>query len=242
MQMQIIDLFRTAKPMLIDDIVSSMKIDAQMQAKKLRAQGVSIGAIASVLEVSKSSVSLWVRDIKITKQQDIRLRSLPFTTEAIEKRRTSRLLNEEVKRAKVINQACEEIDRISDRELWLMGIMLYWAEGGKTQRMVRFSNGDPKMIKIMMLFFRKICLVPEEKFRGYIHIHSHLDHKMAERYWSEISNIPTKKFFKTYRKESKVNDSSKNSLPYGVMDIYVLETKLFFRISGWASGIFEKAQ
>ena len=56
--------------------------------------------------------------------------------------------------------------------------MLYWAEGGKTRKgMVRFSNSDPEMIKIMMAFFRKVCNAPKEKFRGYIHIHPHLNHK-----------------------------------------------------------------
>jgi len=199
----------------------------------------SIGGIASELRVSKSSVSLWVRNINITEQQRIQLKSLPFTTEAVEKRRTSRLLNEEVKRSIIIQHAYGEVDKINHRELWLIGTMLYWAEGGKTQRLVRFSNGDPKMIKIMMLFFRKVCLVSEHKFRGYIHIHSHLDHEKAEKYWSKMSNIPVTQFFKTYRKEA-TSSSGKNTLPYGVMDIYVLDSKLFLKITGWAAGIFER--
>ena len=120
-----------------------------------------------------------------------------------------------------------------------MGVMLYWAEGGKTQRgLVRFSNGDPEMIKIMMAFFRRVCQVPEEKFRGYIHIHPHLDHKKAEKYWAVVTNIAQSKFFKTYR---KINISSKNkrdSLPFGVFDIYICDTELFLKISGWAKGIF----
>jgi len=107
--------------------------------------------------------------------------------------------------------------------------------------MVCFSNGDPRMIKIMMLFFRKICLVPEEKFRGYIHIHSHLDHENAEQYWSEIADIPVTQFFKTYRRTTS-GHTGKNSLPYGVMDIYVLDSGLFLKISGWAAGIFEKTK
>jgi len=140
----------------------------------------------------------------------------------------TRITNEAAKRARIIDQAYQEVDKISNRELWFMGVMLYWAEGGKTQRLTRFSNGDPRMIKIMMLFFRKICHVPEKKFRGHVHIHAHLDHLSAERYWSEIAGIPATQFFKTYRRASS-GDTGKNSLPYGVMDIYVLDTKLFLR-------------
>ena len=50
--------------------------------------------------------------------------------------------------------------------------MLYWAEGGKTRKgMVRFSNSDPEMIKIMMAFSEKFVMCQKKKFRGYIHIH-----------------------------------------------------------------------
>jgi len=119
-----------------------------------------------------------------------------------------------------------------------MGTMLYWAEGGKTQRMVRFSNGDPEMIKIMMAFFRRVCNVPEEKFRGYIHIHPHLEHTSAETYWSSITGIPLSQFFKTYRKPNKSSQNKKDSLPNGVLDIYVLDTSLFLKITGWARGVF----
>lgn len=110
--------------------------------------------------------------------------------------------------------------------------MLYWAEGGKTQRPVRFSNGDPEMIKIIMHFFRTACEVPESKFRGYIHIHPHLDHIKAETYWSEVSGIPFGQFFKTYRNKNKSSQNKRNSLPYGVLDVYVLDTQLFYKIQG----------
>jgi len=218
-----------------------IKVEKQELAKKLRRQGLSIAAIASRLSVAKSSVSIWVRDVTITKQQRIYLNSLPHTTEVIEKRRVTRITNEAAKREKIIDHAYQEVDKISHRELWFMGVMLYWAEGGKTQRLVRFSNGDPRMIKIMLLFFRKICHVPEKKFRGHVHIHAHLDHRRAEKYWSEIAGIPVIQFFKTYRKASG-GDTGKNSLPYGVMDIYVLDTKLFLKILGWSSAIFEKTE
>jgi len=94
------------------------------------------------------------------------------------------------------------------------------------------------MIKIMMAFFRRICDVPEEKFRGYLHIHPHLDYKLAEEYWSSVSGIPTQQFFKTYRKPNKSTQNKKDSLPYGTFDVYVMSTELFYKITGWSQGIF----
>ncbi len=216
-----------------------MKLTEKLLALDLREKGYSINEIATRLDVSKSSASLWVRNVQLTTDQVNILSAKPFTKASVEKRRATRLINEAQKREIIFLKAKKEIRALSYKELWLIGVMLYWAEGGKTQRMVRFSNGDPEMIKIMMHFFRIICKVPEAKFRGYIHIHPHLDFKKAEIYWSEISGIPLKQFFKTYRKQNKSSQNKKDSLPNGVMDIYVLNTELFLRISGWAQGVFE---
>jgi len=198
-----------------------MKNIEKQKALELRRNGYSFGEITQELGVAKSSVSLWVRDIKLTKEQKLLLRSKHNNSEVIERRRATRLKNERIKREAIIIEAQRTVTNLTLKELFIAGVMLYWAEGGKTQSVVRFSNGDPEMIKIMMVFFKKICRVPQEKFHGYIHIHPHLDNKLAEVYWSKVSGIGLEKFYKTYR---KVNPSSKNkrkSLPYGTFDIYI---------------------
>lgn len=216
-----------------------MKELKKIESINLRKQGYSINSIASKLSVAKSSVSLWVRNVELTPSQISKLKASGYTNIAIEKRRNSRLLGEFNKRNEIIENAKQSITKISKKELWLIGTMLYWAEGGKTQRMVRFSNGDPEMIKIMMQFFRQVCKVPESKFRGYIHIHPHLDHLSAENHWSEITAIPISQFFKTYRKTNISSKGKKDTLPYGVLDVYVLDTNLFLKITGWAQGVFD---
>lgn len=215
-----------------------MKYYERQSAIRLRKEGHALGYIAKHLSISKSTASLWTRDVELSELQKENLKGESFTSVAIEKRRESRLKSEEAKRQSVMELAKSQILAISDRELWLIGIMLYWAEGGKTQRMVRFSNGDPRMIEIMMKFFRQVCEVPERKFRGYIHIHPHLDHVEAEQYWAGITGISKDKFFKTYRKQNVSSKNYKDTLPYGVMDIYVHDAQLFLKIKGWAAAIF----
>lgn len=215
-----------------------MKLDEKHAARKLRESGHSIKEISRELNVAKSSVSIWVRDIRLTNVQQEKLTKNSHTYATVEKRRLARLTNESKKREAIITAAEKTIPKIKHKDLWLMGTMLYWAEGDKTQRMVRFSNGDPEMIKIMMAFFRQVCGVPEDKFRGYIHIHHKLEHTAAEKYWSEITQVPDTQFFKTYRKPNKSSQNKKDSLPNGVLDIYVLDTTLFLKITGWARGIF----
>lgn len=217
-----------------------MKIKEKHEARKLRSQGCSINEIRKKLNVAKGSVSLWVRDIKLTQQQTQKLSEKGVQQAIVEQRRATRLKNESAKRQFIINVAQKQVRRLSQRELWLIGSMLYWAEGTKTKRgTVQFSNSDPRMIKLMMVFFRKVCKVPEEKFRGYIHIHPHLDYRKAEKYWSSISGISQKKFFKTYRKMNKASKNAKDTLPFGTFDIYICSTELFLKIYGWVIGIFK---
>lgn len=217
-----------------------MKEVEKKLAIKLRRHGWSMGEIARRVGVSKSSVSLWVGNIQLTPAQKKQLSLNGWTKESIEKRRASRLKNENTKRQIIIDVAQKEVSHISDKELWLIGVMLYWAEGGKTKRgLVRFSNSDPEMISLMMTFFRKICHIPKEKFRGYIHIHPHLDHKKAEKYWSNVTRIPLTQFYKTYRKMNVASRHKRDNLPLGTMDIYICNTELFLRIVGWVQGVFK---
>lgn len=218
-----------------------MKAKEKLLAKKLRAKGWPINKIYHKLGVSKASVSVWVRNIELTNLQKEKIDRGRFSREVIERTRLTRLRNENARRQIIIDSAKAHIKNISANELFLIGIALYWGEGGKTGGVVRFSNSDPRMIQIMMRFFRDICSVPEEKFRGYLHIHPHLNYKNAERYWSKISQIPLEHFYKTYRIPSKASKHKKDSLPHGTFDIYISTKELLLKLRGWTEKIHELA-
>ncbi|MAJ97430.1 hypothetical protein CL644_00950 [bacterium] len=218
-----------------------MKKTEQDKARKLRLEGHSINEIVKALHVSKSSVSIWVRDIVLTSEQKQKLTKKGHSFEIIEKRRKTRLLNASTERKKDIDRAIRDITHISDENLKYLGIGLYWGEGAKTNRSrVEFYNSDPRLIKIMMIFFKRICKVPKEKFREHTFLHPHLDAKAAENYWSNISKIPLSQFQKTTQVHNAVSKNKKDSLPYGTFTIGVYDTKLFLRIMGWIEGVHQQ--
>jgi hypothetical protein len=216
-----------------------MTFNRKGEAIKLREQGESIKSIANQIKAAQSSVSIWVRDVKLTNEQKTKLKNNTHTQNVIDARRQSRLKNGANARQIIIDQAYSEIESISKKELLLIGVSLYWAEGGKTQRSVRFSNGDPRMIKLMIRFFTELCGVDHGKLRAHIHVHESLDVKGAERYWQNITGINASKFYKTYNKPNKSSKGTRNSLPYGVCDIYVGDYKLFLKIEGWTKAIYD---
>ncbi len=215
-----------------------MKVKEKEQARFLRKQGFSINQISTRLMVAKSSVSVWVRDINLSSEQLHNLAVRGQTREVVERRRQTRITRESTRRQIIIDRARSDISRLSKRDLFILGIALYWGEGSKTNRgSVQMVNTDPRLIKISMKFFRDICNVAEERFRGHVHLHPHLDVKQAEEYWSLHSGIPLQQFFKTSMQQSRSSKHKRDSLPYGTFSIYVCDTELFLKIKGWTEGI-----
>ena len=192
-----------------------------------------MGDIAKQVKVSKSTISYWVRDIVLSEFQKNKLNKNGHSVDAIEKRRTSRLANTASRHKIIFDRAIAEAPLLSKNPLWCVGVALYWGEGGKTQNLVRISNSDPKVITTMMGFFKDVCGVVPAKFRGHVHIFAHSDIQNSEKYWSQVSGIPITQFLKSYQKNSAASLNKRFTLPHGTVQIYVLDTKLFFRIMGW---------
>lgn len=216
-----------------------MKRIERDKARALRTKGYSINEIVRALTVAKSSVSLWVRNVKLTTRQLKRLSEKGHTLEAIEKRRAVRLRNEHARRQIIFRASADEIVAISDKDLFFIGVALYWGEGSKYNRgNVCFCNSDPQLIQIMMRFFKRICNVPSSKFKAQVFLHPHLDANRAVRYWSRISGIPSSQFQKTSQQHNKASKGKKDNLPMGTFAIAVYDTVLFLRIMGWMRGMY----
>ncbi len=216
-----------------------MKEKARKIARELRSEGWSLRAIASEVQCSKSSVSKWIHDIPLTEDQIKRLKSTQDRRRAnaanhpnSPKKKWERI------RSEIISLAANDIpNRFTLIDLKIIGTALYWAEGYTASRnSIIFANADPRMIRLMMLFFRKVCKVPENKFRGKISIHPHLNIKRAERYWSKVSSIPLKRFNKPLLAISKSSQGKRDTLPMGTFRILIGDVYTCSKIKGWIEG------
>jgi hypothetical protein len=217
-----------------------MKILERDTARVLRKKGMSMNEIVKMTGYSKASVSDWTKDIILTKRQKERLSLKGRSMESVERRRKSRLFNESKKRQVTTDKAKGDFSNLSQRDLKIIGSMIYWGEGGKTKRnMARISNSDPVIVKVIMRYFREVCGVPNSKFRASVHTFAHANVKKTLIYWSRVSGIPTEHFFKTYIKQSNASLYKRKTLPFGTLDIYVCDTKVFLTIMGWIEKISE---
>jgi len=104
--------------------------DLRAAARALREDGLDYEEIAARLGVSKSSVSLWVRDLPVPTRlsyDECRKRSREGTRRDWAAERPAR----EAARAAVRAAAAAEIGQLTDREILLIGAIAYWCEGTK---------------------------------------------------------------------------------------------------------------
>lgn len=224
---------------MIHEFIFMKKIEKD-KARLLRTKGQSINEIARSLGVTKSSVSAWVRDIELTTLQKKKLSEHGRSVESIEKRRLVRLANERARRDVFFQAAINEVKGVRKNELFFLGVSLYWGEGAKTSRgTVEFTNSDPRAVQVMMRFFREVCLVPKDKFRGHVILHPHLDSERSEQHWSQVSGIPRSQFQKTSMQHNKASKNKKDSLPMGTFSIGIYDTLLYLKLMGWMEGIYK---
>ncbi len=132
------------------------KDDSHARARELRDRGLDYEEIAGALGVSKSSVSLWVRDMPRPERlsyEECRKRAAEGSRLYWEAERPAREAQREAVRA----AAAGQIGALSKREILIAGAIAYWCEGAKNkphrrQDRVVFINSDPGLIKFFLRF------------------------------------------------------------------------------------------
>jgi hypothetical protein len=218
-----------------------MRYQERLEARRIRREeGLSIGAIAKLLQCSKSSVSKWVRDIPLTSEQIAKLMSRERASEIAASHPNAPKQKFGIERDHIESLAMRDVGVIDRDELRVIGAALYWAEGAKDRNVVAFVNSDPNMIRLMMRFFREVCDVKETKFRGILHIHPHLDVEAALRFWSSVTGIPVSQFYKTQLAVSKASVHHRaDRLPNGTFRINISDTRLCCKLKGWIRGMYK---
>lgn len=206
------------------------KKELREEARRLRAEGWSVGGIARQLGVSRSSVSVWARDIQLTEAQieTIQERKKHYFAQSTGARK-----NREIYLDK--RRAYQQIGRERAREgrpLHLIGCMLHWAEGAKDKNSVVFVNSDPNMMLLFVRFLREEMQIEDAAMAIRVHCHTK-DVEEIERiknYWLTLLQLPPESYKQTYYKVG--SDTRKNSLVNGVCRLTVYRTELVQHIYG----------
>jgi hypothetical protein len=169
------------------------KLSEQRAARQLRARGATLSDIAHQLGVSRSSVSLWVRDVDF---------------EAAPRRPARRRGPNALQRRKAAEVAALRVEGVlrigvlSPQAFLAAGAALYAGEGTKRDGMVAFANTDPRMVALFCAWLRRYFEIDEARLRVRLYLHQGLDLDAAQAHWSQVTGIPLTQFRAAYRAAS----------------------------------------
>jgi hypothetical protein len=187
--------------------------------RELRRLGLSYGEIMELIPVKKSTLATWCRDVELSQEKlrgialrrtpvpGMTLTGVPYATQR------PRLREIELIRA----QAKLEAHHLSRDPFWMAGVVLYWGEGGKTNRRLSVANSDPSALRLFKAWGERFT-VPNHGWRARLNLHADNDEPAARSWWATELAVPLDDFTKSYIKPDGTGHR-KNHLPHGVCTI-----------------------
>lgn len=219
------------------------KSKEKIKARKLRRKGESIKKIAKLVRVSVSTASLWCRDIELTNIQVENLRKRQ--TDPLYGKRLDYYLKKKkefsLKLLDLKNEGIESIGKLSKREIFLIGIALYWGEGFKKDSLVGLATLDINIAKFFIFWLKKSFDIESKDLL--LRVTANISYKSKikdlEKYWSKELNIPVNQFSKPFFQKTIWKKEYENKENYhGVLRIRVRRSiDLLRKIYGYIEGI-----
>lgn len=174
------------------------------RAIQLRLQGYTYSQIKRELGLSKGTLSYWLHKYPLSEE---RLKELFKIRDhnrdiAVERYRNT-LRGKRLKRLKETYELQKEfLLPLSEKELLITGLFLYWGEGGKDRGQVTISNTDPKVIKFALFWMTQSLKIPPSKIKVGLHLYKDMNVDDTVNYWSEMLGLPKEQFSKPYIKKT----------------------------------------
>jgi transcriptional regulator with XRE-family HTH domain len=177
------------------------KIAEKEAAIKLRKIGKSLREIEKILSIPRSTLSRWLRDVRLSENQKEKLRKKWLSALAKGRLKASQVHQERrIERINKIKQEAKEFISgftINKPLGELIFTLFYLSEGTKRENAVVIANSNPKILKGFLNLFRYLYQPDETKFRCCLHLRKDQSEEKLKDFWSRTLNIPKYQFHKT---------------------------------------------
>lgn len=215
----------------------------------MRKRGFSYSEIENRIHVPISTLSYWLKSLKLSKElaEKLNEKRLAGIKKGLEKKVARR--KKQIEELKI--SSAKSIRTISKKELWLIGITLYWRErllsGNENdlRKGVKFTSSDPYLVKLFLKWLKDIGRIKDEEIEFDIFIRE--DDKSLKKetiaFWSDVTEFSEDRFKNVYiqkirlkRKRGGRKNTSKTK--YGLLRTRVKASSMLARqIAGWVRGI-----
>ncbi len=201
----------------------------QERARELRAESWTLAAIAEELDVAKSSVSVWTRDVAFVPRPRNRCH-------AGHKPHPMKVKKEaELERCRI--EAEEFVGELSERDLEVFGYALYVGEGAKTEASgLRMANTSVTVMCTYVRWLRTFFEIDETRLNARLYLHEGLDLTAAESFWSDALGIPLDRFHAAHRPVPR-GEFKRSKHELGCISVGYTDVSVFRRVMAFADGI-----
>ena len=215
------------------------------RAVRFRTDGHSYREIQLQLGISKSTLSLWLSHIPLTDLHRVAMQERSRGVSATRAESNRALGTRRRTGARAASRA--EVCRLSPSELFVAGVVAYWAEGAKLKpwrdnQPVQFANTDPGLIRLFLAWLRQIG-VGDDRLTFRVMIHESADVDGAVAYWSGVVARPESALAVSLKRHNpKTVRKNIGSDYHGCLAVSVRRSSaLNLRIAGWCDGLAEQA-
>ncbi|MDZ4205619.1 MAG: hypothetical protein U1C12_00130 [Patescibacteria group bacterium] len=170
------------------------------KATALRKEGWSYRRLMKELGIPRATLSDWFGNKEWSKEIKNTLNKKNLEASSTRMIRLDKIRGDNLERMyeQAREDAKKDFEKLKHDPLFVAGVITYWGEGDKaSSNGFRITNSDPLLVKIFLVFLRKICGNDEERIRAWILIYPDLNKNECEQYWSKTLGLSQKNFTKT---------------------------------------------
>jgi predicted transcriptional regulator len=209
------------------------KDEIRKKARELREAGWTYPQIARELGVSRSSCSMWLRDMD---HPEPSVEGQARRTAAIRASAARTASRRQLEREATKQAVAESLGTITSRDLVIALAVSYWCEGSKAKpwnpaERIAWMNSDPVLARLFLEGLRLLD-VPDERVQLRLSIHESADEDRALAWWSQELAWPVTSFRRTTLKRHNPKTVRNNTGAgyHGCVVISVLQGKDLYRV------------
>ncbi|MDO8618985.1 MAG: hypothetical protein Q7R49_03535 [Candidatus Daviesbacteria bacterium] len=218
------------------------------KALELRTNGTSLREVERLLKIPKSTLSGWFRDVKLSSQQELKLRNNWVI--ALSKARLKAVVWHNSQKRIRLNDAEKQADAVlslinpKDKSILELTLaLLYIGEGFKTSSGTGMGNSDPLILKFFIKALSECYDFDVSKISCELHLRADQNADIVRKYWSKELNLPLTSF-RSISIDKRTVGSSTYPTYNGVCVIrcgnIAIQRRLIFLAKKYCEGIINK--
>ena len=204
------------------------------------------GAIKKQVPVAKSTLSAWLRKFPLSREriEELKREGRSRAEIKIERYRATMREKRERKDKEEYEKYLKYFSKnISQKVFFTSGLMLYLAEGAKTNYYtISVANTDLRIIKFFVRWLHKFFGVDKDQLKVFLHLYENIDIEKEKQFWKNELDFNDNQFYKPYiTKNKKASFLYKESFRHGTCTVLfsntIIKRKIMMAIKAYVDTI-----